>query len=70
MDTVFLMTSGDLRQSANQVCWPAQVAMEEAIGRAVARMGANIVRAHAYDDEAQSPIQKLFIARNALPTAA
>ena len=29
--TVFLVASGDLRQSANEVCWLAQHAMEQAL---------------------------------------
>jgi hypothetical protein len=47
--TVLLVASGDLRQSANEVCWPAQHAMEQALGAAVARLGGKIVRAHRYD---------------------
>ena len=46
--TVLLVASGDLRPSANKVCWPAQVAMERAFGRAVARLGHRVVRAHKY----------------------
>ncbi len=46
--TVLLVASGDLRQSANEVCWPAQQAMEKALGAAVAKLGAKIVRAHPY----------------------
>ncbi len=45
---VLLVASGDLRLSANQVCWPAQKAMEEALGRAVAAEGYRLVRAHPY----------------------
>ena len=30
-----LIASGDLRLSANQVCWPAQRQMEEALGAAI-----------------------------------
>ena len=32
---VQLIASGDLRQSANEVCWPAQVEMEQALTAAV-----------------------------------
>ena len=46
--TVLLVASGDLRQSANETCWPAQHAMEQALGAAVARLGARIKRAHPY----------------------
>lgn len=34
--TVLPVANGDLRQSANQVCWPAQVAMEKKLAAAVA----------------------------------
>ncbi|MFN8711007.1 MAG: fucose isomerase, partial [Planctomyces sp.] len=43
-----LIASGDLRLSANQVCWPAQAAMEKALGAAIAAEGFEVVRAHAY----------------------
>jgi hypothetical protein len=46
-----LVTSGDLRQSANQVCWPAQRDMEEKLTAAFAQKGYKLVRAHAYDDK-------------------
>ena len=45
---VLLVASGDLRPSANEVCWPGQLAMEQALGRAVARLGFRILRAHPY----------------------
>jgi hypothetical protein len=48
-DEVLLVTSGDLRLSANQVCWPAQREMEETLTAAFARKGFKLVRAHAYD---------------------
>ena len=47
--TVLLVANGDLRQSANEVCWPAQHAMEQALTAAVARLGYKLVRAHPYD---------------------
>ncbi len=43
-----LIASGDLRASANQTCWPAQKAMEEALGKAVSAEGFKIKRAHPY----------------------
>src|ERR1051325_125364 len=43
---VQLIANGDLRLSANQVCWPAQKAMEEELSRAVAACGFELVRAH------------------------
>lgn len=46
--TILLVASGDLRQSANEVCWPAQQAMEKALTAAVARLGADLRRAHPY----------------------
>jgi len=45
---VLLVASGDLRLAANQKCWAAQAAMEEALGRAVAQSGFALVRAHPY----------------------
>ena len=48
---VLLVTSGDLRLSANQVCWPAQRAMEEKLTAAFAEQGVKLVRAHAYDEK-------------------
>ena len=48
---VQLIASGDLRLSANQVCWPAQAAMEKALGSAFAASGVNVVRAHEYDSK-------------------
>ncbi len=52
-DEVLLITSGDLRLSANQVCWPAQRDMEEKLTAAFARKGVKLVRAHPYDEEAK-----------------
>ena len=46
--TVLLVASGDLRQSANQVCWPAQAAMEKKLAQAAAAHGGRLVRAHPY----------------------
>ncbi len=46
---VQLIASGDLRISANQVCWPAQAAMEKALGAALTSEGFSVVRAHSYD---------------------
>jgi len=48
---VLLVTSGDLRQSANQVCWPAQREMEEKLTAAFAYKGYKLVRAHPYLEE-------------------
>ncbi len=48
---VQLVANGDLRQSANEKCWPAQAAMEEALGRAIPDAGYELVRAHPYKPE-------------------
>ncbi len=53
MTTAYLVASGDLRLTANQICWPAQEAMEQKVIAACARQGLSILRAHSYD-----PIQK------------
>jgi hypothetical protein len=45
---VQLVASGDLRQSANQVCWPEQEKMERALSAAVAEQGFELVRAHPF----------------------
>jgi hypothetical protein len=46
--TVLLVANGDLRNSANVACWPAQEAMETALAATVAKLGARLVRAHPY----------------------
>ena len=43
---VFLVANGDLRQTANQACWPAQLAVEKKLALAVAQLGGRLVRAH------------------------
>jgi len=48
---VLLVASGDLRLSANQSCWAAQKEMEEALGRAIADIGYELVRAHPYKED-------------------
>jgi hypothetical protein len=48
---VYLVASGDLRLSANRVCWPAQAEMERLLGAAFAREGVEVVRAHGFDEE-------------------
>lgn len=44
--SIFMVASGDLRLSANQMCWPAQQAAETALTHAVQQLGFNVVRAH------------------------
>src|SRR5450432_3239626 len=46
---VYLMSSGDLRLSANQKCWPEQSKMEASLTGALKVEGWTVVRAHAYD---------------------
>ena len=50
---VYLLASGDLRLTANRVCWPAQEAMEQQLGEAIDRFGYGITRTHPYDEETQ-----------------
>jgi hypothetical protein len=45
---VLLVANGDLRQSANQKCWPAQAEMEQTLTAALADAGYELVRAHPY----------------------
>ncbi len=46
-----LVASGDLRQSANEVCWPAQAEMENQLTAAFAAEGVTLRRAHLYDEK-------------------
>jgi hypothetical protein len=50
---VQLIASGDLRLSANQVCWAAQKDMEAALAAAIRAEGCEIIRAHPYRPEAK-----------------
>ncbi|HTQ38805.1 MAG TPA: fucose isomerase [Pirellulales bacterium] len=50
---VLLVASGDLRLSANQKCWVAQQEMEQALTKAVAEAGYELVRAHPYKPDEQ-----------------
>lgn len=45
---VQLVANGDLRQSANQRCWPEQAKMEELLSHALAERGYELIRAHPY----------------------
>lgn len=49
--TLQLIVNGDLRQSANEKCWPAQAAMEKKLGDVIAGFGHKLVRAHPYKPE-------------------
>ncbi len=44
--SIYMVASGDLRLSANQMCWPAQQAAEAALTHAIHRLGFDVVRAH------------------------
>jgi L-fucose isomerase-like protein len=46
---IFLVASGDLRLSANRVCWPAQQAAEAAVTAAIRRLGHEVQRAHPFE---------------------
>jgi len=48
---VYLVSSGDLRLSANQNCWAAQEEMERLLTQAISHMGWQVKRAHAYNEE-------------------
>ncbi len=50
-DEVMLVASGDLRESANQVCWEAQAKMEEMLRQAFLAEGMKLRRAHQYDSK-------------------
>ena len=43
---ILMVASGDLRESANVKCWPAQKEMEEKLTAAIARFGGKVERAH------------------------
>jgi len=45
----YLMSSGDLRPSANQKCWPEQAKMEAILAQALKAEGWTILRAHPFD---------------------
>ncbi len=49
--TVLLVASGDLRPSANNDCWPEQLAMEQKVAAVAKQMGYTIKRAHPVKKE-------------------
>lgn len=51
MSVIYLVSSGDLRPSANQVCWPAQAELEKLLVEAVRRFGHEVQRAHPFRPE-------------------
>jgi hypothetical protein len=50
---IYLVASGDLRLSANRVCWPAQQAMEARLAQVLGDMGYELVRAHPFKPDQQ-----------------
>ena len=48
-DEALLIASGDLRQSANEVCWPAQAGLEQKLTAAFLEEGVKLRRAHVVD---------------------
>lgn len=50
---VLLVANGDLRDSANKVCWPAQAAMEAKLAAAFAAEGMTLRRAHPHNPALQ-----------------
>ncbi len=48
---VYLVASGDMRPSANRMCWPAQQEMERLLCRAIENEGFQVIRAHAENRE-------------------
>lgn len=48
---VLLVASGDLRQSANEVCWPAQAQLEKKLTEAFRAEGIQLRRAYPYRED-------------------
>ncbi|MBP7141664.1 MAG: fucose isomerase [Opitutaceae bacterium] len=46
--SIYLIANGDLRQSANEKCWPAQEAMEKKLTATLKSLGYTLRRAHPY----------------------
>ena len=46
---IILIASGDLRISANRICWPAQKEVEEAVTAAIRGYGRCVRRGHPFD---------------------
>jgi len=49
VNEVMLVANGDLRQSANEVCWPAQAGLEEMLAEALRAEGITLRRAHPFN---------------------
>ena len=52
-ESVIMIANGDLRLSANQKCWPAQLLVEEAVTAAINAEGVQVRRGHSYDPAKQ-----------------
>jgi hypothetical protein len=48
---VILIASGDLRPAANQLCWPAQKSVEDAVSDQIRKLGHDVERGHPIDAE-------------------
>jgi len=46
-----LIANGDLRLSANRMCWDAQQKMEKALSAAIAEEGFKVLRAHPFKEK-------------------
>lgn len=71
---IVLIASGDLRDSANQVCWDAQQEMESALTEAIESLGRHVVRGHDFDESRghgfiRSQRQGIEVFRNIDPDA-
>ena len=51
--SVILIANGDLRLSANQRCWPAQLRVEQAVSQAIEKLGFEVKRGHPHNDRKQ-----------------
>ena len=51
MSEIILIANGDLRLSANRVCWDTQKQTEEAVMNAIRREGHSVRRGHPFDPE-------------------
>jgi hypothetical protein len=49
LEQILLVSSGDLRLSANQNCWAAQLQMEQNLTTAIEKFGCTVKRAHPYN---------------------
>jgi hypothetical protein len=52
-ETVVLIASGDLRLSANRVCWPAQERVEQAVTKAIENLVVRVNRGHPVNSTKQ-----------------